>query len=104
MRKPLDPEYIAKLRDSWSNDRKTEMVEYPIYLQKLLYDTDIDYDKLTALMAKLFATKSYEHDELVDAISNLRDFCEDNLEYLAKKECDSDPLRFDNSDDYWEER
>lgn len=104
MRKSLDLESIAKLRDSWINDRKAEMVEDPIYLQKLLYDTDIDYDRLTALMARLFAAKSYEHDNLIDAISNLRDFCEDNLEYLAEKECDSDPLRFDNSDDYWEER
>lgn len=90
-------------RTEWINDRKTEMVEDPIYLQKLLYDTDIDYDKLTALMVILFKAK-YEKDSLIDAISNLRDFCEDNLEYLAEKECDSDPLRFDNSDDYWEER
>lgn len=103
MRKPLDPEYIAKLRDSWINDRKSEMVEDPIYLQKLLYDTDIDYDKLTALIALLFKAK-YEKDSLIDAISNLRDFCEDNLEYLAEKECDSDPLRFSTRDDYLEER
>lgn len=102
MRKPLDPEYIAKLRDSWVNDRKAEMVEDPVYLQTLLYNTDIDYDRLTALMVRLFKAR-YEKDSLIEAISNFRDFCEENLEYLAEKECDSNPLRFDNSDDYWEE-
>lgn len=91
-------------RTDWISDRKAEMVEDPVYLVKLLYDTDIDVDRLTMLLAQLFVARTYEHDQLVDAISNLRDFCESNLADLAEKECDSDPLRFSTRDDYWEER